>query len=163
MNIKAGIVGYGIAGAIFHAPLIRNVEGLELRAVSTSSPEKVPRDLPVLSHEAMIADPSIELVVIASPNRFHFPLAQAALLAGKHVVVDKPFTITTAEADELIALAGRERRLLTVFQNRRWDGDFLTVQALLQSGRLGQVMLFEAHWDRFRPAIKRGWRETPTD
>ena len=163
MSIKTGIVGYGVSGAIFHAPLIRNVEELELRAVSTSSPEKAPRDVAVLSHEALIADPGIELVVIASPNRFHFPLAQAALLAGKHVVVDKPFTITTAEADDLIALAGRERRLLTVFQNRRWDGDFLTVQALLQSGRLGQVLLFEAHWDRFRPAIKRGWRETPMD
>jgi scyllo-inositol 2-dehydrogenase (NADP+) len=163
MSIKTGIVGYGIAGAFFHEPLIRNVEGLELRAVSTSSPEKAPRDLAVLSHEALIADPAIDLVVIASPNRFHFPLAQAALLAGKHVVVDKPFTITTAEADELIALARREGRLLTVFQNRRWDGDFLTVQELLQSGRLGQVMLFEAHWDRFRPAIKRGWRETLVD
>src|SRR5687767_7563740 len=134
MSIKAGIVGYGMAGAVFHAPLIRDVEGLVLAAVSTSSAEKAPQDVAVLSHEALIADPAIELVVIASPNRFHFPLARAALLAGKHVVVDKPFTVTTAEADELIALAGQEERLLTVFQNRRWDGDFMTVQALIQSG-----------------------------
>src|SRR3954468_22155436 len=125
MRIKAGIVGYGVAGAIFHAPLIRVVEGLELRAVSTSSPEKAPRDLVVLSHEALIADPAIELVVIAAPNRFHFPLARAALLAGKHVVVDKPFTITTAEADELIALAERDGRLLALVQTRQRDGAFL--------------------------------------
>lgn len=163
MSIKAGIVGYGMAGAIFHAPLIRNTDGLELAAISTSRPESAPADIRLQGHEALIADASIDLVVIASPNRFHFPLAEAALLAGKHVVVDKPFTVTTAEADKLIALATRERRLLTVFHNRRWDGDFLTVQALLRSGRLGEVTLFEAHWDRFRPAIKQGWREAPSD
>lgn len=162
MSIKAGIVGYGMAGAIFHAPLIRNTDGLELSAVSTSRPESAPADVRLLGHEALIADPTVDLVVIASPNRFHFPLAEAALLAGKHVVVDKPFTVTTAEADALIALSKREGRLLTVFHNRRWDGDFLTVQALLRSGRLGGVMLFEAHWDRFRPAIKQGWREAPS-
>jgi scyllo-inositol 2-dehydrogenase (NADP+) len=163
MGIKAGIVGYGMAGAVFHAPLVRSADGLELAAVSTSSPEKAPRDVAVLSHEALIEQPGIDLVVIASPNRFHFPLAAAALRAGKHVVVDKPFTVTTGEADELIALAARQQRLLTVFHNRRWDGDFLTVEALLQSGRLGRVMLFEAHWDRFRPAIKPGWRERPSE
>jgi scyllo-inositol 2-dehydrogenase (NADP+) len=97
--------------------------------------------------------------VIASPNLTHFPLARAALEAGRHVVVDKPFTVSLAEADELIALAAARGRVLTVFHNRRWDGDFLTVRDLL--GRLGEISLFEAHWDRFRPAIKQGWREVP--
>jgi scyllo-inositol 2-dehydrogenase (NADP+) len=109
----------------------------------------------------LIERPEVDLVIIASPNQSHFPLAQAALEAGKHVVVDKPFTVTVSEADALIALAERQRRVLTVFHNRRWDGDFMTVRALLDSGRLGNVMLFEAHWDRFRPDIAQRWRELP--
>jgi scyllo-inositol 2-dehydrogenase (NADP+) len=100
-----------------------------------------------------------DLVVVATPNTTHFEIAAAALKAGKHVVVDKPFTITLDEADQLSALANERERVLTVFHNRRWDGDFLTVRKVLP--QLGEVMLFEAHWDRFRPAIKRGWREEP--
>jgi scyllo-inositol 2-dehydrogenase (NADP+) len=99
--------------------------------------------------------------VISTPNHTHFPLARAALEAGKHVVVDKPFTATVAEADALIALAAERKRLLTVFHNRRWDGDFLTVKRLLGSGRLGEPCLFEAHWDRFRPTLREGWKEDP--
>jgi scyllo-inositol 2-dehydrogenase (NADP+) len=109
----------------------------------------------------MIADPGIELVIVATPNTSHFPLAEAALAAGKHVVVDKPFTVTVAEGEALIALAADRGRLLTVFQNRRWDGDFLTIRSLLEERRLGELLLYEAHWDRFRPAIKPGWREVP--
>jgi scyllo-inositol 2-dehydrogenase (NADP+) len=100
-----------------------------------------------------------DLVVVATPNTTHFELAATALKAGKHVVVDKPFTVTVDEADELIALANERQRVLTVFHNRRWDGDFLTVRKVLP--QLGDVMLFEAHWDRFRPEIKQGWREEP--
>jgi scyllo-inositol 2-dehydrogenase (NADP+) len=103
----------------------------------------------------------VELVVVSTPNRFHFSLARAALEAGKHVVVDKPFTVTLAEADALIALAVERGRMLTVFHNRRWDGDFLTVERLLP--RLGDIRLFEARWDRFRTAIKQGWRDVPAE
>jgi scyllo-inositol 2-dehydrogenase (NADP+) len=126
---------------------------MEITAVLTS------RDAParVDSVEELIEQS--DLVVIASPNQTHFPIAKAALDAGRHVVVDKPFTITTDEADELIRLAAARERVLTVFHNRRWDGDFLTVRRMLP--QLGDISLFEAHWDRFRPAIKQGWREKP--
>jgi scyllo-inositol 2-dehydrogenase (NADP+) len=152
MTIRTGLLGRGMAGTVFHAPLIRAVAGFELAAVAGSA-----------DAAALIADPSIALIVVATPNLSHFPLARAALLAGKHVVVDKPFTVTIAESDSLIALARERERVLTVFHNRRWDGDFLTVRDLIVSGRLGEPILFEAHWDRFRPAIKQGWREVPAD
>lgn len=148
--IRTALIGRGLGGSVFHAPLIRACAGLELgRWVGAGDAE-----------EAAIAD-DIALVVISTPNRFHFPLARAALEAGKHVVVDKPFTVSLDEADALIALAAARKRMLTVFHNRRWDGDFLTVRKLLPS--LGTLFLFEAHWDRFRPAIKPGWRELPDE
>lgn len=148
MTIRVGLIGRGMAGTVFHAPLIRAVPELELVATAGSA-----------DAEALAVDPAIDLVVVATPNAFHFPLAERALRAGKHVIVDKPFTVTAAEGDALIDLAARRERLLTVFQNRRWDGDFLTVRGLVESGRLGEIKLYEAHWDRFRPSIKPGWRE----
>ena len=151
--IRVGLAGYGLAGAKFHAPLIRACERMELSAVLTS------RDVPecVDSLDELLG--RSDLVVVATPNTTHFEIASAALNAGKHVVVDKPFTVTLDEADSLIALARERGRMLTVFHNRRWDSDFLTVRKVLP--RLGEVMLFEAHWDRFRPEIKAGWREVP--
>jgi scyllo-inositol 2-dehydrogenase (NADP+) len=124
---------------------------MELAAVLTS------RDAP---HRVASLDDVIQrsdLVVVASPNTTHFPVAKQALEAGKHVVIDKPFTVTLDEADELIDLATQHKRVLSVFHNRRWDADFMTVRDVL--ARLGEVMLFEANWDRFRPQIKQGWRE----
>src|SRR5215210_8562515 len=155
MTIKVGLVGYGLAGAVFHAPLISACDGLDLAAVLSSreAPNAVRTLEELLRH--------CDLVVIASPNRTHFPIAKQALEAGKHVVVDKPMTVTVSEAEELIALAAQWGRLLTVFHNRRWDGDYLTVRKILS--RLGEVNLFEAYWDRFRPAIKQGWREVPDE
>lgn len=162
-RIYVGLVGYGLAGAVFHAPLIRAIPRLRLAAIATRREGQVMADHSgVAVHptpEVLIAEPGIDLVVIASPNETHFPLARAALEAGKHVVVDKPFTITSAEADELIALAARRGRLLSVFQNRRWDADFRTVRSCIEQGLLGEVASYEAHFDRFRPAIKQGWRE----
>jgi scyllo-inositol 2-dehydrogenase (NADP+) len=151
--IQVGLIGYGLAGAVFHEPLIRACDRLELAAVLTS------RDHPlrVESVEQLLGQ--CELVVVASPNPSHFPLAKAALEQGKHVVVDKPFTVTPEEADALIAIATQRELILTVFHNRRWDGDFLTVRQILPE--LGEVLLYEANWDRFRPAIKPGWREGP--
>jgi scyllo-inositol 2-dehydrogenase (NADP+) len=158
-----GLVGYGVAGAVFHAPLIQAEPRLRLRAVATSRAEQVRRELPgvraVGSAEALLEDPGVELVVVAAPNDVHHRLAAAALRAGRHVVVDKPFVLTAAEADELIALAAAEGRLLSVFQNRRWDNDFLTVRRLVEAGPLGQVATYVSRFDRFRPAPKGGWRE----
>jgi scyllo-inositol 2-dehydrogenase (NADP+) len=151
--IRVGLAGYGLAGSVFHAPLIRACERMELSAVLTS------RDVHgrVGTLEELLE--RSDLVVVATPNTTHCDLAAAALKAGKHVVVDKPFTVSVDEAEELIALADERQRVLTVFHNRRWDSDFLTVRKLFPE--LGEVKLFEAHWDRFRPAIKQGWREEP--
>ena len=162
-RINVGLIGYGLAGATFHAPLIMSVDRLQLKAGATSRPVTIAaKELRVTPDpQAILEADDIDLVVIATPNELHFPAAQAALAAGKHVVVDKPFTLDEEQATALIAQARQSDRLLSVFHNRRWDGDYLTVQKLVRDGRLGEISLFEAHWDRFRPAIKRGWREVP--
>ena len=163
-KIKTGLVGYGFAGSTFHAPVLSTIDALELAAVSSSKPELVHKDWPQATVYAdpaqLFADASIELVVIAAPNEAHFSLAQAALQAGKHVVVDKPFTITSAQAQTLITLAKERKLVLSVYHNRRWDGDFLTLKALLAQGTLGRVTSFESHFDRFRPEIRQRWRES---
>ena len=161
LTIATGLIGYGLGGAAFHAPLIHACSRLSLDAIVTS------RDTPdgiaaIRDPLALIAVPTVQLIVISTPNRPHFPLARAALEAGKHVRIDKPFSITVAEADALIAMAQKKKRLLTAFHNRRWDGDFLTVRRkLVKSGRLGEVALCEMHWDRYRPAIREGWKDNP--
>ena len=164
-TVDVGLIGYGFAGSTFHAPIIKAVPSLSLVKVSTSRTGDVARDLPqaaaVAAPQAIFADPAIELVVIATPNATHADLARQALEAGKHVVIDKPMTTTSAVADELIGLAAQRGRLLSVYQNRRWDNDFLTIRSLIGAGRLGRVYGYEAHFDRFRPAIKPGWREVP--
>lgn len=151
--IRVGLIGYGLAGAVFHEPLIRACEGLELGAVLTSREHP----LRVGSMDDLLG--RCELVVVASPNDSHFPLAKAAIERGKHVVVDKPFTVTVEEADALIALARDSDRMLTVFHNRRWASDFLSLRSVLP--RLGELFLLEAHWDRFRPEVRERWREQP--
>jgi len=137
--LNVGIIGYGFATATFHAPLVRATPGLRLVAVSTSDPAKVRSALPGVevasSPEELIARPDLDLIVIPTPNDTHHPLAAAALAAGKHVVVDKPFTLTVAEAEDLIHRAARAGRHLAVFHSRRWDSDFLTLQALVAQGR----------------------------
>jgi scyllo-inositol 2-dehydrogenase (NADP+) len=161
--IRTGLIGFGLGGAAFHAPLIDAVSELALAAVVTSRGaavgQRYPRAQVLPRPEALFADRSIELVVISTPNDTHFPLAKAALAAGKHVVIDKPFANSAAEARELIALAAANGRMLTVFHNRRWDSDFQTVRQLVQEGRLGEVMLYEGRWDRFRPALRDSWHE----
>lgn len=163
-TIKTGLVGYGYAGSTFHAPVLTAVETLELAAVVSSKPELVHQDWPaaVVYADAaqMFTDPEIELVVIAAPNEDHFGLALAALLAGKHVVIDKPMTITGTQAQMLIDCAKSGQRVLSVFHNRRWDADFITLKELLAHGTLGRITSFESHFDRFRPEIKARWRES---
>jgi predicted dehydrogenase len=136
---------------------------MTLAAVSSSDAAKVHADwpsVPVVSEpKHLFNDPNIDLIVIPTPNDTHFPLAKAALEAGKHVVVDKPFTVTLSQARELDALAKSLGRLLSVFHNRRWDSDFLTVKRLLSEGTLGEILFFESHFDRFRPQIRNRWRE----
>jgi predicted dehydrogenase len=161
--LRAGLVGYGFAGQTFHAPVLSAVPGLELTAVASSQPQKVQADWPgaavVPDVATLIARADIDLVVVATPNAQHHPVAKAALEAGKHVVVDKPFTLDVAQAKELASLASRNNRILSVYQNRRFDADFLTLKDLLASGELGRVVYLESHFDRFRPEVRARWRE----
>jgi len=160
--LRTGLIGYGLSGARFHAPLLAAEPAFTLAAVATRRAADVSRDWPgvrVLSQDELLADPSLALVIIATPNDTHAALAERALLAGKHVVVEKPFTLDAAEASRLDALARERGRCLTVFHNRRWDGDFLTVRQLLEQGRLGRLFSFESHFDRFRPRVKARWKE----
>jgi predicted dehydrogenase len=163
--IRVGLIGYGYAGRTFHAPLIRATSGLELAAISSSRPERVHADLPgvavVASPEEVCASPAIALVVVATPNDTHVPIAAMALKAGKHVVLEKPIAPTLQESRELVSLAKRERRVLAVFHNRRWDGDFLAVTDLVASGVLGEITHVESHFDRYRPVVRDRWRERP--
>lgn len=162
-KIKVGLLGYGYASKTFHAPLIMGTPGLELAGVSSSDASKVHADWPsmtvVSDPQALFDDPSIKLIVIPTPNDTHFPLAQRALAAGKHVVVDKPFTVTLSQARDLKKQADEAGLLLSVFHNRRWDSDFLTLKTLLAEGSLGKIVYFESHFDRYRPEIRQRWRE----
>jgi predicted dehydrogenase len=162
--VRVGLIGYGYAGKTFHAPLIRSVPGLTLTHVGSSKPMAVHADLPEIaigSAEEISTHREVDLVVIASPNESHFPLAAAALRAGKHVVLDKPFTVTLTEARSLREIAVQHNRLLSVFHNRRWDSEILATRAILESGLLGDVSHYECHMDRFRPVVRKRWREDP--
>ncbi|MBT2457234.1 Gfo/Idh/MocA family oxidoreductase [Streptomyces sp. ISL-86] len=168
--LRVGLVGYGLAGSVFHAPLVSATDGLVLDTVVTSDPGRQAQareEFPGIRIAASAAElwdrgdaPGLDLVVIASPNKTHVPLATAALTAGIPVVVDKPLAATAAEARELAALADRTGTFLSVFQNRRWDNDFLTLRRLLADGELGDIQRFESRFERWRPQLKGGWRES---
>ncbi|MDT0475918.1 Gfo/Idh/MocA family oxidoreductase [Streptomyces sp. DSM 41014] len=166
--LRVGLVGYGLAGSVFHAPLIAATEGLVLDTVATSNPERQRQaraefpDVRVAPtpDELFARAAELDLIVIASPNKTHVPFAIAALEAGAPVVVDKPVAGTAAEARELAALAEERGLLLSVFQNRRWDNDFLTLRKLIADGALGDVWRFESRFERWRPQPKGGWRES---
>nr|WP_246461374.1 Gfo/Idh/MocA family oxidoreductase [Nocardia transvalensis] len=168
MNVA--VIGYGLAGSVFHAPLVAAEPRMRVAAVVTSSAERGDRarhEYPgvrvIARAEDLFADPDgIDLVVVATPNRTHAPLAIQALEVGLPVVVDKPFALTAAEGEEVIAAADRAGKLLTVFQNRRWDSDFRTVRRLIADGSLGTVRRFESRFERWRPETKGGWREAGT-
>ena len=162
--IEVGLVGFGFAGRVFHAPVISAVPGLRLRAIVQRTGYDAATLYPdariVKNVEELLALADIKLVVIATPNTSHYPLAKQCLLAGRDVVVDKPFTTTYAEAAELIELARQRGRLLTVYQNLRFNGDFRTICQLIEAGRLGRIALYEAHFDRYRLQLRPGaWRE----
>ncbi len=162
--INVGLVGFGFAGKTFHAPFIEAVPGLRLAAIVQRRGDEAVRLYPeaklVRSIEDLLADSTIDLVVVATPNQSHFELAKKSLEQGRHVVIDKPFTTTSAEARELVRLGEERDKVLSVYFNRRWDGDFQTVQRLVADESLGRVVSFESHFDRFRPELKQGaWRE----
>ena len=162
--VRVGLIGFGLAGQAFHAPVIRGVPEMELACIverrSSRAREKYPDVRLARTVEELLADKEIQLCVIATPNDSHFELARTCLLAGRDVVVDKPFAPTLRESEELVRLAAACGRLITVYQERRWDGDFGTVKKIVQSGRLGTIVEYECRFDRFRPEPKaNAWRE----
>ncbi|GAA0541808.1 putative dehydrogenase [Rhizomicrobium palustre] len=163
--LHAAVIGYGFGGRVFHADPISRTEGLKLAAIVSSRKDEIEKAHPgtkAIAHpEEVFADPSISLVAISTPNTAHFPLAAAALEAGKHVVVDKPFTVTSAEARELKQRAEKAGKLLTVFHNFRYYSDFLTLKRLIADGTLGEIVSFESHFDRYAPNVPDAWRERP--
>lgn len=163
--IRVGLIGFGFVSKTFHVPLLKATAGYKITAVSSSRPADVSAvlgDVDVVSDpKALATHPDIDLVVIASPNETHAPLAELAMRAGRNVVVDKPFTITVEEARHLAAVAREKDVLLSVFQNRRWDSDFLTVQDAIRRDLVGRVVLFESRIDRYRPDVRDRWREVP--
>ncbi|MDI6401446.1 oxidoreductase [Balneolaceae bacterium ANBcel3] len=166
MSIQTGLISFGKASRIFHAPVITSVPGLELVSVVERHKNESQNEYPwlnvVRSTEELLKNDDIRLIVIATPNDTHFDIAKASLMAGKHVVVEKPFTITTTEARELTDLARQNGLIISAFQNRRWDGDFLTVKEILNRKSLGRLVAFESRFDRFRNYHRpEAWRERP--
>ncbi|TKC89184.1 oxidoreductase [Trinickia terrae] len=161
--LKIGLMGYGYAGKTFHAPVIAHCGHAEVAAIATSQPEQARADYPnaeiVADLDALVALETVECVVVATPNDTHFELAARAIEAGKHVVVDKPVTLSADDARTLALLAKKYGVLFAPFHNRRWDGDFMTVRELVASGELGRITHFESHFDRFRPLVRPRWRE----
>lgn len=162
--IRVGVIGFGNAGRNFHSAVVDAVPGMELATIVQRSGDAAAQAFPHVkisrSVEEMLRDETIRLVVVATPNNSHLSLAAQALEADRDVVIDKPFALTTADAAKLIELAHRKKRLISAYQNRRWDGDFLTVKKLLDDGKLGRLVSFESHMDRWRPRPSLGvWRD----
>ena len=166
-QINVGLIGFGMAGRLFHGPTITETKGLKLYKVrETKDPnisvirDRYPEAIIVNDTDEILNDPLVDLVVVATPNTTHHDVATQVLQAGKHVVVDKPFTVTSEEATNLIELAASQNKLITVYQNRRWDSDFLTVKKVIDSNLLGNLVEYEAHYDRFRNTIRPDtWKE----
>lgn len=163
MTIRVGIIGYGYAAKTFHVPMLSSIPAFRIVRITTSGKSRDPLVhplIPTVTDAHLIVEASdIDLVVIATPNDSHAHWAIAALKAGKHVVVEKPFALDVAEARSVMQCAIENGRLLSVFHNRRWDSDYLTVRAAIESGAIGRVAHFESHFDRFRPAVQDRWRE----
>jgi scyllo-inositol 2-dehydrogenase (NADP+) len=162
-TVRVGILSYGMSGKVFHAPLLHVNPNFKISKVLQRSSNDVLKFFPyvqvVKNINDILNDPDIDLVLVNTPDPTHYEFTRAALEAGKHVVVEKPFVHETEEAETLIELANRKNRILTVFQNRRWDGDFLTVQHIIQSKVLGRLVTYEAHFDRYRNFIRDTWKE----
>lgn len=166
--IRVGLVGYGMAGRVFHAPLLSSVDGLELAAVLERHSDNAAKRYPAITTyrtlEAMLADSSLGLFVVATPNATHFDVARQILDAGKNVVVDKPTATTSSQIAQLMQLAAARKALLIPFHNRRWDSDFQTLNKLIREGLLGRIVHLESTFDRWRPGSSaRAWKEDPAE
>jgi predicted dehydrogenase len=164
-KIVTGLASFGMSGRVFHAPLLMAHSGFELKTVvernNQHAQETYPEINVVHTFKELLADNEIELVIINTPDSTHAELAREALQAGKHVVVEKPFTQQTSQGEMLLNLAKKQSRVLTVFHNRRWDGDFLTVQKIIEEGLLGRIIEFEVRFDRYRNYLQKGsWKES---
>ncbi|MGL1956630.1 MAG: oxidoreductase [Colwellia sp.] len=161
--IKTAIIGYGFSAKTFHLPFINALAEFDVTAVSSSQVEAVKKDWPSAIHyftaEDMLQSSDAQLVIITSPNEVHFSLAKLALENNKHVILEKPFVTKIEDGLTLIALAKEKGLILSVYHNRRWDGDFLTVKKLISEKKLGNIKHFESHFDRFRPTVTQRWRE----
>lgn len=167
-TIRTAIIGFGLSGRVFHAPFIHILDGFELSKISTTNAESIklinqlyPETKIVSNADEIIHDPEIDLVIVASPNHFHVEHAKKALLANKHVIVEKPFTTTVAEANELIEIGQKQNKILAPYQNRRFISDYKTVKKILDQGLLGEIVNYEAYFDRFRPVPRTTglWKE----
>lgn len=161
--IKVGIVGYGFSGAFFHAPILKDLEVFEISAVVSTRPETVKQDLPNAvvypDLDQMLANSSVDLCIVATANDSHFEIAHKCLVAGCHVVVEKPFVLEVEHGITLEKLANKKNRMLAVYHCRRWDGDFLTIKRLVDTGAIGKPHSFFSHYERWRPEVKDRWRE----
>jgi predicted dehydrogenase len=167
-SLKIALAGFGTGGKFFHAPLISATKNLLLTHILTNSKENrqhaqifFPEATLVSDFNELLSNPEIDIIAIATPNQLHFSMAENALKAGKHVVLDKPFTVTSEEGKALLALAEKKGKMLTVFHNRRWDGDFRFIKEKIDNDSLGKLVSFESHFDRFRKELKpNSWKET---
>lgn len=163
-DIGVAVIGFGLAGRVFHAPFVNAVPGLKLEVIVQRKGDEAAKAWPsariLRSFDEALREPSIQLIVVGTPNDTHFDLAKAAIEAGKHVVIDKPFAATSAQAKQLWQLAWEKGVVLAPFHNRRWDGDFRTLQDLIEKDTLGHIVTFESHFDRFRPIPRENtWKE----
>jgi predicted dehydrogenase len=165
-SINTAIIGFGTSGKYFHAPFLHKHSGFSLKKVVERHSSEAKKIYPYIEHikdyKILLKDTDIELIVISTPNTLHFEMAKACLKAGKHIIIEKPFTPTTKQADELIKLSAKYKRKIFVYHNRRWDGDFRTVQRIVDKNILGDIYEFEAHFDRYRPKVaSEKWKEKP--
>jgi len=162
-KINTGIIGFGLSGKIFHAPFLHTHSGFNLKKIvernCVESKKIYPYVEVVPDYQNLIKDKTLDLIAVCTPNMLHFYMVKEILKAGKHAIVEKPFTTTSKEADELIKIAKKKKRNIFVYQNRRWDGDFLTIKKILDGNLLGDLYEYEAYFDRYRPELSTNWRD----
>jgi len=162
-QLNTGVIGFGLSGKVFHAPFLHTHPGFNLKKIvernSTESKNIYPELEVVSDYKNLIKDETLDLIAICTPNTLHFSMVKECLLAGKHVVVEKPFTPASKEADELIKISEEKERKIFVYHNRRWDGDFLSIKKILKDNLLGDLYEYEVHFDRFTPDLDQNWRD----
>lgn len=165
-TINTALLAYGLSGRAFHAPLLTHHPGFQLTKIWVRSgrqhPEERYPEIEIVNLlEDILNDETVDLVVVNTPEHTHYELAKTALLSGKNVIVEKAFTVSVAEAEELIQLAKEKNKMLTVFHNSRWHGDYKTICDMVHKKLLGELVEYEAHFDRFRNFIQESWKEEP--